>query len=284
MSGPDNREKQGGDSGGLPPASRESVATRPSPRHGPASFSIDAILSTNSRAENTSPPQQRSPPQDMPVNGKYSPGRQECSYGARLDTRGEESSNLRSASAEVSSSTARPSAFTPVSSTEDPYNNLRTEDDSRPDSPPPRLLSHSEGKKRPRTAFTAEQIKELEGEFQKNKYLSVTKRLELSNQLKLTETQIKIWFQNRRTKWKRKFTNDLELMAHQHYASMGLYSSPHPWYFTQRYHHPGYYNNFPSYPAPSQYPRYPAALVAHLPPAAAQSLHAANMKLQGKPL
>ncbi|KAI8483796.1 hypothetical protein Bbelb_026810 [Branchiostoma belcheri] len=94
---------------------------------------------------------------------------------------------------------------------------------------------------------------------------------------------IKIWFQNRRTKWKRKFTNDLELMAHQHYASMGLYNTPHPWYFTQRYHHPGYYN-FPSCPAPSQYPRYPAALVAHLPPAAAQNLHAANMKLQGKPL
>ncbi|XP_019636784.1 PREDICTED: homeobox protein vab-15-like [Branchiostoma belcheri] len=284
MSGPDNREKQVGDSGGLLPASRENVAPRPPPRHGPASFSIDAILSTNTHAENTVSPQQRSPPRDMPVNGQCSPARQEYSYGAKLDTRRQESSDLRSPVAEVSSSTARPSAFTPVSSTEEySFNNLRTEDDSRPDSPPPRLLSHAEGKKRPRTAFTAEQIKELEGEFQKNKYLSVTKRLELSNQLKLTETQIKIWFQNRRTKWKRKFTNDLELMAHQHYASMGLYNTPHPWYFTQRYHHPGYYN-FPSCPAPSQYPRYPAALVAHLPPAAAQNLHAANMKLQGKPL
>ncbi|MCL4162336.1 UNVERIFIED_CONTAM: hypothetical protein GTU68_066003, partial [Idotea baltica] len=60
-----------------------------------------------------------------------------------------------------------------------------------------------ERKKRPRTAFTANQIKSLETEFEKSKYLSVSKRLHLSKQLKLTETQIKIWFQNRRTKWKR---------------------------------------------------------------------------------
>ena len=42
------------------------------------------------------------------------------------------------------------------------------------------------------------------------RYLSVSKRMQLSKQLRLTETQIKIWFQNRRTKWKRKYTNDLE--------------------------------------------------------------------------
>ena len=47
-------------------------------------------------------------------------------------------------------------------------------------------------KKRPRTAFTAAQIKALESEFEKNKYLSVSKRMQLSKQLKLTETQVKI--------------------------------------------------------------------------------------------
>ena len=45
-------------------------------------------------------------------------------------------------------------------------------------------------KKRPRTAFTAAQIKALEQEFERNKYLSVSKRLQLSKQLKLTETQV----------------------------------------------------------------------------------------------
>ena len=52
--------------------------------------------------------------------------------------------------------------------------------------------STSDGKKRPRTAFTPEQVKRLESEFQSNKYLSVGKRLELSRSLKLTETQVNI--------------------------------------------------------------------------------------------
>ncbi|XP_069688178.1 homeobox protein ceh-19 [Periplaneta americana] len=99
-----------------------------------------------------------------------------------------------------------------------------------------------ERKKRPRTAFTAAQIKALEAEFEKNKYLSVAKRLQLSKSLKLTETQIKIWFQNRRTKWKRKYTNDLEILAQQYYSSMGV-MAPRPiflgdrlWFFN--YPHP----------------------------------------------
>lgn len=45
-------------------------------------------------------------------------------------------------------------------------------------------------KKRARTAFTAHQIKLLEAEFEKNKYLSVSKRLQLSKTLMLTETQV----------------------------------------------------------------------------------------------
>lgn len=55
-------------------------------------------------------------------------------------------------------------------------------------------ISEDERKKRPRTAFTATQIKSLEAEFERNKYLSVAKRLQLSKNLKLTETQVNILF------------------------------------------------------------------------------------------
>ncbi|XP_037902842.1 barH-like 2 homeobox protein [Hermetia illucens] len=95
-------------------------------------------------------------------------------------------------------------------------------------------------KKRPRTAFSASQIKALETEFERGKYLSVAKRTALAKQLHLTETQIKIWFQNRRTKWKRKYTADVESLASQYYAQLGIGGLARPmvvgdrlWLFSQ---------------------------------------------------
>ncbi|XP_078611662.1 uncharacterized protein LOC144882035 isoform X2 [Branchiostoma floridae x Branchiostoma japonicum] len=51
--------------------------------------------------------------------------------------------------------------------------------------------------RRPRTAFTSQQLLELEKHFKENKYLSRPKRFEVATSLMLTETQ------NRRMKWKR---------------------------------------------------------------------------------
>ncbi|KAJ7324512.1 hypothetical protein JRQ81_017532 [Phrynocephalus forsythii] len=57
--------------------------------------------------------------------------------------------------------------------------------------------------RRARTAFTYEQLVALENKFKATRYLSVCERLNLALSLSLTETQVKIWFQNRRTKWKK---------------------------------------------------------------------------------
>lgn len=57
--------------------------------------------------------------------------------------------------------------------------------------------------KRPRTAFTAEQLSRLKHEFQENRYLTERRRQDLAKDLKLNESQIKIWFQNRRAKLKK---------------------------------------------------------------------------------
>lgn len=59
-------------------------------------------------------------------------------------------------------------------------------------------------KKRSRAAFSHSQVYELERRFNQQRYLSGPERTDLANALKLSETQVKIWFQNRRYKTKRK--------------------------------------------------------------------------------
>lgn len=84
--------------------------------------------------------------------------------------------------------------------TPSPYGSLSLHNGSLPSDDVPTATR----KKRSRAAFSHAQVFELERRFAQQRYLSGPERSELAKSLRLTETQVKIWFQNRRYKTKRK--------------------------------------------------------------------------------
>nr|CAD7397096.1 unnamed protein product [Timema cristinae] len=76
--------------------------------------------------------------------------------------------------------------------------------------------NNNKRKKKTRTVFSRSQVFQLESTFDMKRYLSSSERAGLAASLHLTETQVKIWFQNRRNKWKRQLAAELEAanMAH----------------------------------------------------------------------
>ncbi|XP_031675997.1 homeobox protein HMX1-like [Oncorhynchus kisutch] len=71
-------------------------------------------------------------------------------------------------------------------------------------------------KKKTRTVFSRSQVFQLESTFDMKRYLSSSERAGIATSLQLTETQVKIWFQNRRNKWKRQMAADLETVNVSH--------------------------------------------------------------------
>ncbi|XP_078491795.1 barH-like 1 homeobox protein [Ciona intestinalis] len=111
----------------------------------------------------------------------------------------------------------------PVAPTDSKYNwsqdirrRLVQDDDPNPKKEDKRMhtkVAPTKKARKARTAFTDDQLQELESSFECKKYLSVQDRIELAQRLDLSDTQVKTWYQNRRTKWKRQTAVGLELLA-----------------------------------------------------------------------
>ncbi|XP_014030250.2 barH-like homeobox 1a [Salmo salar] len=118
-----------------------------------------------------------------------------------------------------------------------------------------------------RTAFSDHQLAQLERSFERQKYLSVQDRMELAASLNLSDTQVKTWYQNRRTKWKRQTAVGLELLA-----EAGNYSTLQRMFPSSYFYSQSLVSNLettaglylyrgPSAPPPIQHPLFPRILL-----------------------
>ena len=93
---------------------------------------------------------------------------------------------------------------------------------SRASQPSPPISARDKTTKKARTSFTESQIETLETEFEKQKYLSRRGRTLMAKRTGLTEKHVKTWFQNRRTKWKKSFPEEV-CIKQKELAAINIY-------------------------------------------------------------
>lgn len=122
-------------------------------------------------------------------------------------------------------------------------------------------LKMQKKQRKARTAFTDHQLQTLEKSFERQKYLSVQDRMELAAKLNLTDTQVKTWYQNRRTKWKRQTAVGLELLAEAgNFAAVQRMLQTSPYWMNQMSQFAAAAGGMPMPPMPGMQPPPPTSM------------------------